>query len=540
MKCPNCGENMKGKLNFCGFCGTNLKTGEKPWTAPIPTERLGNIAEETEIPKRNAIENHTPNIRKNSNDINADALFESIPIKSTESNPEPSYEDVAEPTFETILKEPTPKKVEVEPPKDVTKTVEPPKSNEEPNLAETNVKNKINLMDILNKEILPKSKKEVSKELEPEKIEQPKSEINLATILQNASLNKAEKETPTTTEPIENQIETVSKEEVVVVDEQPDEVETPTPVVPTTVKMIDVTGQNKKSAKSKLEFKELNVSITYINDNIPNGTVLSQSIAVGEEVEIGSLVKLTVSVGTWTEWSDGQPALDNESNYIIESKKQYQSRTRSRIMDNIETNNLDDVDDDYTLYDTKKVYSNWLNDKYYTSDQKNADETCEIVSTLKGFKYSGWFYNGNKPDIKFSYSSPLVATFFHKDTNENEWIYKETIAPSDITPNPISWKPTNDDTFKTPAGDSIVNNIFVNTYNLNGTFYCMRFGNINTDWFIYKQRILQSTTYYFEKEIISEWSEWSEWSDEIINPTTDREVKTKVISRYRRKNSSEL
>ena len=56
----------------------------------------------------------------------------------------------------------------------------------------------------------------------------------------------------------------------------------------------------------------------------------------------------------------------------------------------------------------------------------------------------------------------------------------------------------------------------------------MRFGNINTDWFIYKQRILQSTTYYFEKEIISEWSEWSEWSDEIINPTTDREVKTKV------------
>ena len=42
MKCPNCGELIKEKkkMNFCGFCGANLKTGEKTFTQPEPEENF--------------------------------------------------------------------------------------------------------------------------------------------------------------------------------------------------------------------------------------------------------------------------------------------------------------------------------------------------------------------------------------------------------------------------------------------------------------------------------------------------------------------
>ena len=48
MKCPNCGEQIKEKksrMNFCGFCGTNLKTGEKTFTEPpaLPVKNNTNI-----------------------------------------------------------------------------------------------------------------------------------------------------------------------------------------------------------------------------------------------------------------------------------------------------------------------------------------------------------------------------------------------------------------------------------------------------------------------------------------------------------------
>ncbi len=42
MKCPNCGEIIKEKkkMNFCGYCGANLKTGEKTFTSPEPRENI--------------------------------------------------------------------------------------------------------------------------------------------------------------------------------------------------------------------------------------------------------------------------------------------------------------------------------------------------------------------------------------------------------------------------------------------------------------------------------------------------------------------
>ncbi len=40
MKCPNCGEMIKDKkkMNFCGFCGANLRTGEITFTSPAVSE----------------------------------------------------------------------------------------------------------------------------------------------------------------------------------------------------------------------------------------------------------------------------------------------------------------------------------------------------------------------------------------------------------------------------------------------------------------------------------------------------------------------
>lgn len=42
MKCPNCGEIIKEKkkMNFCGYCGANLKTGEKTFTSPEPRNNI--------------------------------------------------------------------------------------------------------------------------------------------------------------------------------------------------------------------------------------------------------------------------------------------------------------------------------------------------------------------------------------------------------------------------------------------------------------------------------------------------------------------
>ncbi len=307
----------------------------------------------------------------------------------------------------------------------------------------------------------------------------------------------------------------------------------PEPQVPKET-IINFIGQNKSSVESMLRFKGLSPSFVYITDESKYDTVISQSIPGGTEVESGTEISITVSAGTWSDWSEN--AVPASSMRITETKTQYRRRTRTRTTDKRESNTPSGFED-YNLVDTTYKYSNWVTDQYFTSESVPLDNTCEIVTQSTGFKYAGWFNPSNISAISFS--TPDVANFFNSNT-EISWMYDETISDENIKPDVKNWRLANDTMTATPAGDSLTSNIFFSAHVINGKAYAMKFGSAETKWYVYRRRTLEETIYHFEKEIISDWSDWSEWTDQEYIANDDCEVQSKTLSRSRRKNSSEL
>ena len=553
MKCPNCGENMKSKLNFCGFCGTNLRTGEKAAdNEPKKTSSkpVFNAAPEPNLPPLKVEQEFNPPPLK----AEQEEVKHSVPVQSSlptmvQAPEEPEVQKV-EPAVFTLPKESVKTDFKPEAPETVIESTAPAteflkqpeavqsqngKPAEAKHIPETADKKPgaSSLADLIKQ----KAETQSTHDSAAPETEKPAEEKNDK---HEKSLFAALVENPEKADEIKKEAGVLNAEPIPQV--APTEPEAPPVSEKRKVKVLDVVGQNKTTAEQKLKFLELSVECEYINDDSPKGTVLKQSIPFNTDVEIETTIILTVSVGTWCRWTAEPLIIDPEdTKYVIETKDQYRVRTRTRDIDYKESNTEAEMTG-YTLYDTQKVYSEWVNDVCFVSEKRALNDLCDICKKQLGFKYCGWFYNGTDAKKRgTSFATPKLAVFFNKDTVESNWSYDEIIEHKDISPNVVGWKPAEDNVDTTPAGDSITNNVFISTYEMAGKAFAMKFGTINGEWFKYKTRKLEKVTYFFQKEIISEWSEWSEWEDREITGKSDlKEIEKQTVSRYRRKSTAEL
>jgi len=624
MKCPNCGEQIKSKkgmMNFCGFCGTNLKTGEKSWAAKEPAI-ASSLGLETKADSYNSqpsqasvsappVNSVPPQSYNTYSPVQPQPAPQSQvnyakvnpPVQEQKSSFTQSY-----PEFQTTMPDPALRASfqTVAPPnvQETAQTIAPPPSfgssasSASDDMSQSffnSVSNDVNdiseqigsigsvadsvtdsvaeIAEIAEAaeaaaETAPVHKYEPvinvpqrnidfhsgssennikfmqytrsSKDLTENENEDISSRFsaynfNADTI---ASSEPSVQETPAEPEkpsqPAEN---TVSVPEISVPEPEPIPEPVPEPIPEPVIPketIINFIGQNKSSVESMLRFKGLVPAFVYVTDESKYDTVISQSIPGGTEVETGTKIDITVSAGTWSEWSENPvPA---SSMRITETKTQYRRRNRTRTTDKRESSTPSGFED-YNLVDTTYKYSNWVTDQYFTSESVPLDNTCEIVTQATGFKYAGWFNPSNISAISFS--TPDVANFFNNNMNIN-WMYDETISDQNIKPDVKNWRLANDSMASTPAGDSLTSNIFFSAHVINGKAYAMKFGSAETKWYVYRRRTLEDTIYHFEKEIISDWSDWSDWTDQEYTANDDCEVQSRTLSRSRRKNSSEL
>lgn len=588
MRCPNCGETFKIKkgksLNFCGFCGTNLKTGEKSWTVnetSAPSIPLNTRIEEF---KSENLTVNTPDVPKYDNVIRSTEINPALSSGNAENNDSSSVS--ANVNREVTFTKSTDKSVIVPPPfeeantkVDLESVFEPADSETE--LAFSNIGNSTDDMNEISKSVKELEntpfgngkygtpiKSAISTDEAAYTIpkEEPVKETsgNGITYMEYTGSNKEIVEKSVEDNSPENDfsafafskpaVSPVNEDDLKFIDnnnskpgienledilppssENLEELAPAPEPEPEKEKIIDYVGQDKSIAENTLKFKGMDVEIIYVTDEHEYDTIIEQSVEPDSEVVVGTHITLTVSAGTWSEWSENAQQKSN-NNYITETMTQSRKRSRTRTIDKRQTTDTSEYPD-YTLVDTIHRYSEWEVDQYHTPENIPVSDTVEVMSKSIGFKYSGWFNPANMTAISFS--TPDVANFFNSNLSNVKWIYEEVILDQNIKPDVKNWRLAHDSMTKSPAGDPITSNIFFSSHVINGKAYAMKSGTAETQWFIYRRRTLEETMYYFEKEIISDWSEWSEWSEQTYTVSDDCEVETRTLTRSRRKTTAE-
>lgn len=653
MKCPNCGEiikdTKKNKMNFCGFCGTNLRTGEKSWAVrdneneKIEDESRSSGApvsnSNTSAPVYNNVSNNNPRYNSSAaaiaaNTYNSSSNDEQKRVQYSGSNttfenfntpkipefkrPDPYKQNISnEPSYQQYISYNQIKNMAEKAETDKinqSQTIVPPsfdnsapKSVTPPSFGSgfdsvSNQDNRISSNESaddstaeLNKDIADKIKTlentsfgvsaaEQSSELKFEETPITYTQYRKGNGISDYTDNNSNMEAVNSaqdTQQMNNSnenysfgynkdsyksINTISDNEATASDSnavdqilnsipeaassfrsiptaqtesyisEPEILPEPEPIPepePEKDKIINFIGQERSAAENMLRFKGVSTEIVYVTDDKDYDTVIGQSIDPDTEFIKGSpmSITLTVSGGNWSEWSS-TPEYVPASTYITETKKEYRMRTRTRSIDKKETTNSSEYED-YNLVRTENKYSEWKVDQYFTSENIPVDDKVEIVARQSGFKYAGWFNPMNMTSISFS--TPDVANFFNSNLFNVKWTYDEVISEQNVKPDVKNWRLANDNMTRTPAGDSTTSNIFFSSHVVNGKSYAMKFGSSETEWFMYRRRELIETLYFYEKEIISDWSEWGEWTDQELTASEDCEIDERTLSRSRRK-----
>lgn len=607
-KCPKCNENLPKKQRFCGYCGTDVTTGEAPsdlfsnlnkknddqelsyWarhkTEPIKAPEknpaldeefkdLPYVPDETEIEMRKSglwnqfdekekKDNKKPIFTKpeppephrmKSEDLLADFTPEppppSLPPSSTAKKlsptPPPNYKptinipSAAIPTPKTAPTVNIPGSHTAPPPKPAAPTINPlfnnapstepikpaaptppPAPSPAPATETPTTNKKLSKFDLF-ESFAPMSKKKnaeikpevpaVNNPAAPPPVSPPKKEpaFSIPTI---ADLQKPER-----------------PEKPVVKIAPAEPIKEPAPPENNLIKVPDFTGQSKDNAKATLTRLGLTPILKTANsDSVLKGEIVSQSIAGGKEIEPGTEVTIVVSVGNWSKWTKDPYLSDNK--HEIESQTIFRSREREMTIDHKQSDKS--TMEGYTLYDSKKEYSNWETDNYYSKDSRPPSDTCEILKIMTGFKYYGWTYRGidSIPNV---YSSLEMAIYLNPQTTKDNWEYIETIDKTNAAPENKIWSPDND-IIKTPAGDEVESNISFKSFYVGGIEYAAKLGSFDTVWTKYRKRHLISVIYMFKAEKFTPWSEWSDWTLETdVKADSTHEVESQTLYRRRKK-----
>jgi serine/threonine protein kinase len=278
----------------------------------------------------------------------------------------------------------------------------------------------------------------------------------------------------------------------------------------------NVVGKTSSKAASELTDIGLTSSQTQqYSDTVANGIVISQGNAAGTKISKGSTVNLIVSKGVSlpSAWLISLPAEITSKDYFIEEKTQYQYRNKEST-----TTSASSLSG-WTKYNETYVWGAWSG---WSTSVVSSSATREVnpkqfanAQTYKTVhKYNKWWYF-NLVYNKYQGSYAQYTGSEYK-TGTGTWRYFEQDSALPF------YRQFDSSTQSISYGSSVYDG-----YWFNHTTAQVSLPLTYHTEYQYRDKVF---TYYFYR-----WNDWSAWQDAAVTATSDKEVNTKKLYRYKSK-----
>lgn len=294
------------------------------------------------------------------------------------------------------------------------------------------------------------------------------------------------------------------------------------------ITVASVVGMDKAAAESAIKGQGLKVTINLIEStNDQRGLVISQLPEAGSTQKAGVTIVLTVGKGAskkadatptpdptpakkdpgpWSDWTTSTPP---SGDYDVEKKTQYRYRDKET------TSSTAYPLDDWTMVNSDSYYTDWGDWSGWSASAVSESDTRQ-VETRTTYMYCYFFcYNCGNHWHGYGFQCPSTWGGGCGRSTIQESSYREvwgTTPQSQM--NWQDWHGTGH-VWAYYNGERVFRNI--NTPNASRTEYR------------YRDRSL-ITTYYYER-----WEAWSDWSSSAVSSSSDRQVETRTVYRYRTK-----
>ncbi len=287
-----------------------------------------------------------------------------------------------------------------------------------------------------------------------------------------------------------------------------------------TVAVPNLVGKTSSKAASDLTAAGLTSTQTQLySDTISSGIVISQGNAPGSKIPKGSTINIFVSKGksTWSSWTDLLSAGVNSTNYYIEEKTQYQYRNRE------------------TTTNMESSLTGWIANGSAWSDTAFENSSFDYASFPVGYSKLHWTYTSyNKAPLTTSSTASVKTVASNSATGSYiywHWCTNRLDGPWDRF---IEGSQTNGcNTFHAfTYGNITYIHSYYKTYKFSNPSVCK-----DTYWWRADRITIYKCTYqkYRMNYFYYRWNNWSAWQDATVTATSDREVNTKKVYRYRLK-----
>lgn len=292
------------------------------------------------------------------------------------------------------------------------------------------------------------------------------------------------------------------------------------------VTVASVIGMSRDAAESAIKGQNLKVTVNLIEcDDSQAGQVLSQLPAAGSSQKEGTTIVLTVGKGgarnpqpeqpeptpdkkdpgPWSDWTTSTPP---SGDYDVEKKTQYRYRDKET------TSSTAYPLDDWTMVNSDSYYTDWGDWSGWSASAVSESDTKQVETKWVEPTYRT-LYNYNR------YNEYNYATAGRRGWNGPAvgWWgghYCQYYEEHGWTASPLAY--TGSD-----SGYNIYEKVWYNEWTTQEQV------TAGYTEYRYRDRSL-ITTYYYER-----WEAWSDWSSSAVSSSSDRQVETRTVYRYRTK-----
>lgn len=292
------------------------------------------------------------------------------------------------------------------------------------------------------------------------------------------------------------------------------------------ITVASVVGMDKAAAESAIKGQGLKVTINLIeSSNNQKGLVISQLPGAGSSQKEGTTIVLTVGKGgarnpkpeqpeptpakkdpgPWSDWTTSTPP---SGDYDVEKKTQYRYRNKET------TSSTAYPLDDWTMVNSDSYYTDWGDWSGWSASAVSESDTRQVETKWVEPTYRT-LYNYNR------YNEYNYATAGRRGWNGPAvgWWgghYCQYYEEYGWTASPLAY--TGSD-----SGYNIYEKVWYNEWTTQEQV------TAGYTEYRYRDRSL-ITTYYYER-----WEAWSDWSSSAVSSSSDRQVETRTVYRYRTK-----